>query len=52
MSRTVKRNPLKAWGMRLARRSSAKNACVAVSRRLAGNATGSRVLTIMLAEEV
>lgn len=35
MSRTVKRNPLKDWGLRVAKRSSMKSACVAVSRRLA-----------------
>lgn len=35
MSRTVKWSALKAWGMRLARRSSKKNACTAVARKLA-----------------
>lgn len=30
-----KPNPLKAWGLRLAKRSSKKKACVAVARRLA-----------------
>ena len=28
-------NPIKAWGLRLAKRSSKKKACVAVARRLA-----------------
>lgn len=31
----MKPNPLKSWGLRIARRSTMKNACVAVSRRLA-----------------
>lgn len=35
LGRTTKPNDLKAWGLRLARRSSMKNACVAVARRLA-----------------
>ena len=36
MCRTGKQpNALKAWGLRVAKRSSMKNACVAVSRRLA-----------------
>jgi transposase len=30
-----KPNPLKAWGLRVAKRSSKKNACVAVARKLA-----------------
>lgn len=30
-----KPSPLKAWGLRLAKRSSKKKACVAVARRLA-----------------
>jgi transposase len=35
MCRTKKWNSIKAWGMRIARRSSVKNACVAVARKLA-----------------
>ena len=35
LSRTGKSNDLKAWGLRLAKRSSKKKACVAVARRLA-----------------
>lgn len=35
LSRVGKPNPLKAWGLRLAKRSSKKKACVAVARRLA-----------------
>lgn len=35
MGRASKKSALKAWGMRVARRSSMKNACVAVARRLA-----------------
>ena len=35
LSKTGKSNDLKAWGLRLARRSSKKKACVAVARRLA-----------------
>ncbi len=35
LSRAGKPNALKAWGLRLAKRSSKKNACVAVARRLA-----------------
>jgi transposase len=34
MSRVTKWSALKAWGMRIARRSSMKNACVAVARKL------------------
>jgi len=35
MCRVQKWNALKAWGMRIAKRSSMKNACVAVARKLA-----------------
>jgi transposase len=35
MSRVTKWSSLKAWGMKIARRSSMKNACVAVARKLA-----------------
>ena len=35
LSRAGKPNELKAWGLRLAKRSSKKKACVAVARRLA-----------------
>jgi transposase len=35
LARAAKNNTLKAWGLRVARRSSRKNACVAVARRLA-----------------
>ena len=35
MGRAGKPNDLKAWGLRLAKRSSKKKACVAVARRLA-----------------
>jgi transposase len=35
MTRVRKWSTLKAWGMRVARRSSMKNACVAVARKLA-----------------
>ena len=35
MTRVTKWSALKAWGMRIARRSSMKNACVAVARKLA-----------------
>jgi transposase len=35
MSRVVKPNPIKTWGLNIARRSSMKNACVAVARKLA-----------------
>jgi transposase len=35
MCRVEKWSALKAWGMRIARRSSMKNACVAVARKLA-----------------
>ena len=35
MSRVTKPSALKAWGMKIARRSSMKNACVAVARKLA-----------------
>jgi transposase len=35
LSRVGKWSALKAWGMRLARRSGMKNACVAVARKLA-----------------
>jgi transposase len=35
LSRTGRPNALKAWGLRLAKRSSKKKACVAVARRLA-----------------
>jgi transposase len=35
LARAGKKNALKAWGLRVARRSSKKNACVAVARRLA-----------------
>jgi transposase len=35
LSRASKPNALKAWGLRLAKRSSKKKACVAVARRLA-----------------
>ena len=35
LSRAAKASTLKAWGLRVARRSSKKNACVAVARRLA-----------------
>lgn len=35
LSRVSKPNDLKAWGLRLAKRSSNKKACVAVARRLA-----------------
>lgn len=35
LSRTSKPNALKAWGLRLAKRSSKKKACVAVARKLA-----------------
>jgi transposase len=35
LGRAGKPNPLKAWGLRLAKRSSKKKACVAVARRLA-----------------
>ena len=35
LGRAGKPNPLKAWGLRVAKRSSKKNACVAVARRLA-----------------
>lgn len=35
LSRVTKWSALKAWGLKIARRSSMKNACVAVARRLA-----------------
>lgn len=35
LSRAARPSTLKAWGLRVARRSSKKNACVAVARRLA-----------------
>jgi transposase len=35
ISRTGPWSALKAWGLRIAKRSSMKNACVAVARRLA-----------------
>jgi len=35
MCRVKKWSALKAWGVRIARRSSMKNACVAVARKLA-----------------
>jgi transposase len=35
LGRSGKPNPMRAWGLRLARRSSKKKACVAVARRLA-----------------
>lgn len=35
MSRVTKWSALKAWGLKIARRSSMKNACVAVARKLA-----------------
>jgi len=35
LSRCAGKNPIKSWGMRIAKRSSMKNACVAVARRLA-----------------
>ena len=35
LCRVQKRSDLRAWGMRIAKRSSAKNACVAVARKLA-----------------
>ncbi|XWN31399.1 MAG: IS110 family transposase [Devosia sp.] len=35
MSRAATPNPVKTWGLKLARRSSKKKACVAVARRLA-----------------
>jgi transposase len=35
LCRVQKWNALKAWGIRIARRSSMKNACVAVARKLA-----------------
>lgn len=35
MGRAGKTNPLKSWGLRIAKRSTKKNACVAMSRRLA-----------------
>lgn len=35
LSRTTARSELKTWGLRIAKRSSKRNACVAVARRLA-----------------
>ena len=35
LCKTIKGNKLKAWGIRLAKRSCMKNACVALARKLA-----------------